>query len=48
MLDIIDESGMALGSLKSATTFFSTALKQVSLSFFLFAQTDGNILGVTL
>ena len=28
MLDIIDQSGIALGSLKSATTFFSMALKQ--------------------
>jgi threonine dehydrogenase-like Zn-dependent dehydrogenase len=31
MLDIIDESGLALGSLRSAGTFFAMALRQVSL-----------------
>ncbi len=31
LLDIIDESGLALGSLKSARTFFSVALRQVGL-----------------
>lgn len=29
LLDILDESGLALGALKSASTFLGTAIKQV-------------------